>query len=1164
MARNPRKPRKARRRRNPSPPEKRLPKRATDQAKLAMVGATLPWCSSNVAGTLIVYPINPRAAVYASDARGTKDEEELAAIRGVEFGVLESFPQSDVVAFGTNVKKQPSNWPLPSKIVDKDANIVTMLVASGESNDLTAESIYPLGNNGWFENRSIASILFNALMFGTWCKGKWEAPILFVLPDKLMRSSEKGTEYDATGSKKLANYLCGKKGCPSPSFLQDLGEAVDWLREHLPRNKYKYLGFDFDDDRARDVLFLQLKNSLPEIRIGYQWATKKRERVPAEKYVGSDPFLRSLATDRRKIRQDFTKGDELIGLRDRLNDSSLLDEPDPFGEIYERQTDEESRAFLDYIRQAMTSTAELDEKEERQLEDKAFRKSADLASRGTMTRSGTVVKSKKKKGKRGLDFGPDSPLISFMFTLYWQDPEDSSGQYQIVVQSRSYSVAELGQMIKHVKANSPDADVYAPDKPDVKMVVSDAAALRAAVLNGMGVSRLNEEWAAIKKVPLRPKLLFAATTNYQRSVSRVKLGLPKPVQAQSGIGMYFGELYLDTVSRKGTIAPANFLSAWVEEGKATQVVPRTIPQSAGGVIGTELLGVTPTPTGKLRRVQPIPQLFKLSNIQKTSSYAYFVNAERDKRADKGLEPLSPEVEAERAYKKTVRGGMSGSFGGKGTPDKVRGGRRGYKAFSGRKLATSSRTERGRKEHLTSRFSARKSIFSFATALCKTKGVTCVSTMKTAERFDATDIEEAMIQYGVEGGAEDVDALKELRLKVENHLNQTFYVHSLEGVLVPGSDDDFISTELLAELALRNGRRPRKARKPRRPRRGRRNPRNLNTADTESLIQYATGRGTRAEREEEATKLDLAFRELAPPASDWKVSSQSVEDFFPRGPETAGNWRPTKRLRSAGGSNNLIASLDQKEPKRDRIFAEEQIERMPFMGAQSGKAFSQGAELSLREAMGMLQKQKEKRTSQLTMQASSALCMNGRTRKLSLYRLPLPTRGSDEAGVAPNRDAIIWVSPKGASPRVMSFRRGSHIDCDFTSDNVGDLPGLVGQAVQSAMYWLQERPAKNRGRHTTLWVGRVGETRLYNAWNAVMDNEKSFSVSSILNNLRDGGRSVSVLTSSQAKEDEKRYNEAVSKLFGIPTVRIEEGEFKPPPEATVEEQVLTLVDLPDEM
>jgi len=80
----------------------------------------------------------------------------------------------------------------------------------------------------------------------------------------------------------------------------------------------------------------------------------------------------------------------------------------------------------------------------------------------------------------------------------------------------------------------------------------------------------------------------------------------------------------------------------------------------------------------------------------------------------------------------------------------------------------------------------------------------------------------------------------------------------------------------------------------------------------------------------------------------------------------------------------------------------------------------------------------------------------------------------------------------------------------------------------------------------------------------MDSDKSFSVSSILNNLRDGSRSVSVLTSSQAKEDEKRYNEAVSKLFGIPTVRIEEGEFKPPPEATVEEQVLTLVDLPDEM
>ena len=333
---------------------------------------------------------------------------------------------------------------------------------------------------------------------------------------------------------------------------------------------------------------------------------------------------------------------------------------------------------------------------------------------------------------------------------------------------------------------------------------------------------------------------------------------------------------------------------------------------------------------------------------------------------------------------------------------------------------------------------------------------------------------------------------------------------------------------------------------------RRNP--LDAADTLHLQDYAQGRGTREERKERAASLERAFEgiEEGAPAGDWDVTGAKVATFFPRGPGKTTDWELGKRLAGVQ-EKDLIARLGDPSltpEERNEILVELNDSDMPFMQRASGQALRQGAELSLKQAMGINRKQALKRKNKLSMQASSGLCMTSRTRKLSHYTLPGLDDPNQEAGlwrrkddgVNPNRDVILWVSPKGSAPRVMTFRRGSHIDCDFTSDDPAELPDLLGKAIQSSMYWLKERPDRHRGRHASFWVGRAGEEDLYLAWNDVKDTGKAFSVNSILGNLQDGSRKAAVLTAREARDDQAYYQKSVSRLFGgsVP------GSFKAPP------------------
>jgi hypothetical protein len=1191
--------------RTPRPPRHRQAQKAPDADHIALIGATFPWSKitrfdrekdmevpAPVTGKLIVYPINPRAALYARDALSARDPEELAAIKGVEFGVLSEFvntaidqqvkvfeaekdrtpsdeeylaisefAKKDVITFGNNVAAQPASWPLPSKIVDRDANIISVLVASGNLNDLTAESVFPLGSNGWFENRSIASILLNAIMFGLWDKGEWKGEVFFVLPQAQMRGSKK-KEYDATGAARLIKYLCGQSNdsCPSESFLRDMEKALVWLERNLPRKLYTYLGIK--NDRDKKALLMQLAASLPEMPIGYQGEKGKPRTIKPADYYGSGPTDRSLATERKKIREYYTLGDESIGLRDRLHREGAMvaAEFDSFADIAERQKSAAQIAFLDMVRSKMRAGQDLEDKELLKMEQEAFKRGASLVKMEQYTSKTTKAKRKTKKAKVGLPLHSKGPLLSLMFTMYWEDPS-GDGIYQIVNHSKSYPIAEIELKVARIMADPPP---HTPKdgEEDIPVVLSEAAALRCVALNEMHIPELNRELAEHKNL-LEPKLLVIATADARTAASWIKLGLPKPVSVSKEIAAYFGEIDLKT-GRGNRLLVSEFTSPWVKEDKETKLIPRKIPQSAQAVIITSLLGVEVVSTGALRKKRSA--LFSLRNVQRSDSYAYWEKA----IAEKAKTPLEPDELAMKAYRAAIATSIS-SGKPKGLSDEIVGARRGQKAFGGTKVTRSSRVK-GRRQHETSKaMIPRKNIFSFAIKLCKTKGVSCAEGKTTGERFDEQDIADMMVAFSIEGDENSLKALKELKSKLEDKLAGDFYAHTVAGVLAMGSEDEFMSTPVLDALALTNtGRKPRKRRKARSPRGSRRNP--LDDRNTGYLVDYATGRGTKEARAESKAILERAFSDLGP-AKSWDINDKNVDAFFPRGPADIGQWKPSVRL-SQAKEYDLISRLgDSRLTQEEKavILSELEEAKMPFLGEKSALAVEKGAELSLREAMGILTKQQEKRKKRVTMQASSGLCMSDRTRKLSHYTLPGlddPNqaaglwRDRGNTGMNPNRDVIIWVSPKGAAPRVMTFRRGSHLDCDFTSDDISDLPDLLGKAIQSSMYWLTERQDRNRQRNTSFWVGRAGERGVYLAYNAVKDGAK-MSVSSILGNLRNPARKAEVLTAREVRDDKRYYEKSVARLFGSVTP----GSFSPPPQKKVEiELVVPTVpeDLLDEM
>lgn len=204
---------------------------------------------------------------------------------------------------------------------------------------------------------------------------------------------------------------------------------------------------------------------------------------------------------------------------------------------------------------------------------------------------------------------------------------------------------------------------------------------------------------------------------------------------------------------------------------------------------------------------------------------------------------------------------------------------------------------------------------------------------------------------------------------------------------------------------------------------------------------------------------------------------AVAAFFPRQAPTA-QYRLDKRL-SVLSESDLTghARPRSSDPQRDSHLRDDwplQPDDLSYLRGQS--------ELSVQEAARLLATQHKARQSKSTIYPSSAVCKQHRRPKLR-YSPPMALMMASPAGYGDGlaaRKCVLWLSPEGANPlRVMTLRRGVHIDCDFVAGPGESTGKVLGRAIQSQVLWLAEKPS--RQLDTYVYIGRVGESTLHLAW-----------------------------------------------------------------------------------
>jgi len=187
----------------------------------------------------------------------------------------------------------------------------------------------------------------------------------------------------------------------------------------------------------------------------------------------------------------------------------------------------------------------------------------------------------------------------------------------------------------------------------------------------------------------------------------------------------------------------------------------------------------------------------------------------------------------------------------------------------------------------------------------------------------------------------------------------------------------------------------------------------------------------------------------------------------------------------------------------------------------------------------------KRRKNTSIPASSALCGANRRPKLKNYRPPPAVM--QFPGVSAQRKVFIWISPAGLDHvRVMTFRRNTHIDCDFVSSQTrGQSYGqLLALSIQDTLMWLAQK--ESRRQNTVCYVGRVGESNMFTFWSP----GQGLSYEEALERMKVG---PSPLVGYDAAADVAAYRRAIG-LSGSSPPPTEETPDVPPPAAKEEEIV----------
>lgn len=366
-----------------------------------------------------------------------------------------------------------------------------------------------------------------------------------------------------------------------------------------------------------------------------------------------------------------------------------------------------------------------------------------------------------------------------------------------------------------------------------------------------------------------------------------------------------------------------------------------------------------------------------------------------------------------------------------------------------------------------------------------------------------------------------EALMALNDQVAEHVSTTYepYHGRLQD---QGSDEQ---QDFLSKLNPRG----RRARKPRRPRRGqgRRNP--MSEEDAAEAASWLAG-GSPEEQSKRAESLQKKFKGGDPWASP-DITPGVRETFRTRKPQieiasrqapdpySAKDFAPSKRLRGLSQSRSDILGT-VRAPVYDPVAAAAFNELIyPWreasdQGEESLQYLSARVPLSLEEVGGILYNQQESKKHRPAMQASSALTKQHR----SLRADYMP--GSEIFDIV-GKNALIVMGPIKEPARVMTFKRGVHMDADMVGPDMGRLTGLSLQAV---ILWLAEKPTRKTG--AVLWLGRVGSPLLYRLWEG-QNSRTPISLVSIQDALRGG--SAESISDVAAEREETKYLASVAKL-----------------------------------
>jgi len=1086
---------------------------------------------------LEIIPINPLAVIWAGDTAYLREEaakdptgrlsEEVQATRGVNYGILSKLGRSELlIDFRNKILLATEGRDLPIIEVGKNR----FLVASGSMTDPLGESIYPLANNGKLHNTALMGILDAALKKGTWdiASKRWTGVLIFYLPFQDLRDGE-----DATEAAKLANYLCpyrGKKrGCPGKSFLRDLRSVAESLAEKASARGYS--------EFAQAVR--GMREHLDEIPIGFQGSAEEvleegflRGGPGVDKLYGSAAHLRGLTTNRLGLRSTLHPAIDTTrkGKHERKERIYRLSAPaveKTLAELYEASVasgDQEQADLIAKAAEGMTAQGykNIDEKELVKFESKIWRKAAKKGKGRAPTFTLPLAVPAKVPGHPKAVLRT-TPIKSIAFTLYGIDPEDAEEievpAYRVLHQAGPFSIEDIQRVLEEIRRSAPP-----PDDEEGPMKFNELWALRRFAARKLDLFSYTAAWGK-RGSPVPITLLATIKVDQKMATAWQHFGLPKPYELTKDLGLYFSEISIPKVPRVNIPYVAALDNVWSDVDTQSGLYPQKIGGNQYKLLLTNLMRMSFTSKRRLS-LDGIPRksLFSVQNVSQMQDYKDVLERLIEKNAE-AKSPRSMEALRESAYYYTIYDGIAGSFGPKKTPPGVRGARYGYTALGGGK-GRAKRTSEGKYKGPgnlrwgTETMFAWKNIFSFADRVCRTVEGACAEGRVYREKIQGADIAEAMAQFGIHGTPDDFEALTDLHDALKKALGDSrepYYTHRAStGELESGLESPYL--DVLRETAKPNSYYGRRSRKPRRKRRARRN----TLRDTEEALAYLR-KGT--PESEEAVERQLAALAQRESPEDWLITEDKVNELFPREGK-ARQWELQERL-PALTHFDLVSRAGHLPPPEEEVRSELESGAMPFSGEAARAYIGKEAELSLQETQAMLLEQRKKRQSPYTMQPSSAICKNYRRKKLTTYSVPSAVWNN----AVKNKDIVLWISPLGSPPRVMTVRRGTHIDCDMVSQDPAEMGELLGRALQSSLYWLVERRAR-RIHNTRLWVGRAGDTHLYLAWQPGED----VSISRVMGNLAEAQKksaefSKPIMSPGEAEKEVGRYDKAVRKLFG---------------------------------